>query len=75
MKRIKCPICEKVFLVRKKIREEILGVYLGDFSADVCIKCGESFTDSETTKIVEEAAKRNGIWGLGMKTKNVDREI
>jgi len=24
MKRIKCPICKKVFLVRKKIREEIL---------------------------------------------------
>jgi len=66
---MKCPICEKGALKKGKIREAMFGVDLGEFPAEVCIKCGESFTDEETTRKIEEAAKKKGIWGLGMKTK------
>jgi len=65
----KCPICGKGNLKRKKIKEEMFGVYLGEFPADVCDSCGESFTDVETTKKIEEVAKKKGIWGMGTKTK------
>jgi len=64
-----CPICEKGILKKGKIKESMFGVYLGEFPAEICTKCGESFTDSETTRKIEESAKRKGIWGLGKKTK------
>jgi len=66
---MKCPICLKGDLERRKIREVMFGVYLGEFPAEVCSYCGESFTDDKTTRKIEDAAKQKGIWGLGMKTK------
>lgn len=66
---MKCPICEKGELKKQIIKEEMFGVYLGDFPAEVCTKCGESFTDEETTKRIEKAAKKKGIWGMERKTK------
>jgi len=66
---MKCPICLKGDLKRRKIREVMFGVYLGEFPAEVCSYCGESFTDDKTTRKIEDAAKQKGIWGLGMKTK------
>ena len=47
----------------------MFGVYLGDFNAEICSKCGESFTDEVTTKNIGESAKKKGVWGLGKKTK------
>lgn len=47
----------------------MFGVSLGKFSVEACEKCGESFTDTETTKKIEEIAKSKGIWGLGTITK------
>ena len=66
---MKCPICEKGTLKKGKIKEYMFGAYLGEFPAEICTKCKESFTDSETTRKIEEAAKEKGIWGLGRKTK------
>jgi len=66
---MKCPICEKGTLKKGKIKETMFGVYLGEFPADICSECSESFTDSETTIKIQEAAKKKGIWGLGKKTK------
>ncbi len=66
---MKCPICGKGILKKEKVKEEMFGIYLGEFPAEVCNKCGESFTDEETTKKIEQAAKKKGIWGLGVKTK------
>jgi len=66
---MKCVVCEKGTLEKKEIEEYMFGVYLGKFRAEVCNKCNESFTDSETTKKIEEAAKKEGIWGLGSSTK------
>lgn len=66
---MKCPVCEKGSLKRKKSKEYMFGVYLGEFDTEVCSACGESFTDAETTRGIEDIAKKKGIWGLGMNTK------
>lgn len=50
------------------IKEEMFGVYLGDFPAQICSRYGESFTDQETTRKIEEVAKKKGLWGLEKKT-------
>ena len=64
-----CPICEKGNLKKGKIRETMFGVYLGEFPAEICTKCNESFTNEKTTRAIEAAAKKKGVWGLGKKTK------
>lgn len=64
-----CPVCAKGSLKKGKIKEEMFGVYLGEFPAQICSNCNESFTDEKTTKLIEEAAKAKGLWGLGKKTK------
>ena len=66
---MKCPICEKGKLEKKKAKEYMNGVFLGTFNVEACNKCNETFTDSETTKLIEESAKKNNVWGLGTKTK------
>ena len=66
---MKCPVCGKGTLKKGKTREVMFGVDLGEFPAEICTKCGESFTDEQTTKAIEEAAKEKGIWGLGKKTR------
>ena len=65
----KCPICNKGTLKKGKIKEHMFGVYLGEFPAEICTKCNESFTDSTTTKKIQEVAKKKGIWGLSAVTK------
>ena len=65
---MKCPLCNGM-LKKGKIKEYVFGVYLGEFPADICDKCKESFTDSLTTKKIEETAKKKGIWDLGKRTK------
>jgi len=64
-----CPICNKGKLKKGKIKEYMFGVYLGEFPAEICTKCNESFTDSKTTRKIEDIAIKKGIWGLGKKTK------
>ena len=66
---MRCPVCEKGILKKGKIKEAMFGVYLGEFSAEICTKCNESFTDEKTTKAIEQSAKEKGLWGLGKKTK------
>ena len=64
-----CPMCEKGKLKKGTIKEEMFGIYLGTFPADICSACGESFTDEKIMKKIEIAAKKKGVWGLGVKTK------
>ncbi len=68
---MKCPICEKGKLVKKKIDEEMFGIPLGRFPAEVCDACSESFVDGEAMEKIEERAKELGIWGLSKKLKVV----
>jgi len=67
----KCPMCGGGALVRKKVDETMFGVKLGRFPAWVCNRCGESFTDENTTRSIIDHAKQKGIWGLGKKVKVV----
>lgn len=66
---MKCPVCEKAELKKGKIREIMFGTDLGEFPALICANCKESFTDEATTRQIEKAAKKKGIWGLGKTTK------
>ncbi|MBI4449367.1 AbrB/MazE/SpoVT family DNA-binding domain-containing protein [Candidatus Woesearchaeota archaeon] len=65
---MKCPICDKGNLKKGTVKEVMFGTYLGDFPAQICDSCGESYTDQETTRNIEKIAKAKGIWGLGKKT-------
>lgn len=66
---MRCPVCGKGELKRGKIKESMFGVYLGEFPAQICSECCESFTDSDTMHQIEVKAKEKGIWGLGKRTK------
>jgi YgiT-type zinc finger domain-containing protein len=68
MKQIKCPICNGT-LKNGTIKEHMSGVFLGEFPAKICTKCGESFTDENTTEKIALVAKQKGLWNLGHKTK------
>jgi hypothetical protein len=68
---IKCPICEKGMLKKKKIEEKMFGISLGKYNAEVCDKCNESFLDEDSVKKIEEKAKALGIWGLAKDIKIV----
>ena len=63
-----CPFC-KGNVVRKKIKYEFLGEILGIFPVDVCIKCKENFYTKETSMLIENIAKKKGLWNLKSKTK------
>jgi YgiT-type zinc finger domain-containing protein len=67
----KCPICEKGTLKKAKVDEEMFGMSLGKYDADVCGKCGESFMSEAEMERMEAKAKELGIWGLGKRIKVV----
>lgn len=60
MIKMKCPNCEGK-LRKGIIKEYMFGFYLGEFPARICDKCNDSFTDSETTKKIQEIAIRKGL--------------
>ena len=64
---MKCPLCDQGILKKRNIKEEMFGIELGEFPARICSRCGESFTDEETTIQIQEVAKQKGIWGLEKK--------
>ena len=64
---VKCPVCSKGQLHRGKVREEMFGVDLGPYPAEVCDSCGESFVDQDAMKKIEARAKEAGLWGLAKK--------
>ena len=66
---MKCPVCNMGDLEKKRVKEEQLGVYLGEYEGLECNCCKESFFDEETTKKILEKSKEKGIFGLEAKTK------
>ncbi len=66
-KMVECPICEKGELKGIMKREIFLDVDLGEYPAEKCSNCGETFVDGEVMKQIEKKAKEKGIWGLGKK--------
>lgn len=49
----------------------MFGISLGEFDAEVCPACGETFLDDAAMEELESRAKAAGIWGLGKKLKIV----
>ena len=62
-----CPVCGKGKLRRGKIREQMFGVDLGEYPAEICDSCGESLVDQKAMKKIETRAKELGLWGLAKK--------
>src|SRR5437879_13896145 len=71
-----CPVCGKGRLRRGKVRQEMFGVDLGEYPAEICDSCGESFVDSEAMKKIEARAKAMGLWGLAkMVSRSEERRV
>ena len=66
---MKCYICEKDSLKKKKAPYSLFGVKIGDFNAEVCNKCKEAFFDEKTSEKISGIVKEKGLWGLAYKTK------
>lgn len=66
---VKCPSCGKGSLRKSKVRETMFGVDLGEFEAEACSSCGESFLSEAAMQELEKRAREAGIWGLGQKVR------
>lgn len=67
----KCPICGSGTLKKGEIEEEMFGISLGRYDAEICDTCGESFVDEATMRMIEAKARELGIWGIAKKIKVV----
>lgn len=65
---MKCPVCEGS-LVRKKIPYKIGYYNLGNFEADICSSCGETFFTEKSSDTIDKKAKEAGLWGPEKKGK------
>jgi DNA-directed RNA polymerase subunit RPC12/RpoP len=68
MKLNKCPECGGK-VDEKRMSYVLIGVDLGKFSTLLCAKCGEQFYEDSVLDKIDEAAKKNGLWGLEHRTK------
>ncbi len=66
---MKCYLCEKGELIKKKVERKLYGHVIGKFPAEVCSKCNEIFYDEETSKKITQKTKQLGLWGLEARTK------
>ena len=53
----------------QKVPYELYGVNLGNFPAEVCLKCGETVFTEETSRAMTTKAKEKGLFGLDAHTK------
>lgn len=67
--KMKCYVCEKGNLAKKKVDHKMLDIEVGKFDAEVCASCGEIFFDEETSQKITQKTKELGLWGLESKTK------
>lgn len=65
---MKCIICGGK-TARKSVEYREFGVPLGNFNADVCKKCGETFFDEKTAEKIQQKSKGLGLFGLAKKAK------
>ncbi len=64
-------MCNKGALKKGKYQEEMFGISLGKYDAEICDKCGEAFFTQEAMEQMEAKAKELGIWGLAKNLKVV----
>ena len=65
----KCYVCGKGRLVKKKVDFKVYGVSLGNFDAEVCGNCGETYFTEIVSDEIDTIAKKKGLWGLEATTK------
>ncbi len=65
----KCYICGKGKLVKKKVEVKPYGIPIGEFDAQVCPACNETFFSEQISDRIDEVAKNKGLWGLEARTK------
>lgn len=66
---MKCIMCNKGEFKEKMIEYKEFGMSLGKYRANVCVKCGEAFFDSETAGKIQDKSKALGLFGLAKRTK------
>lgn len=67
----RCPVCGKGALHLDRVPQEMFGVDLGAYEAEVCDRCGETFLSADSVDAIEKRAKELGLWGLASKVKVV----
>ena len=65
---MKCIICDGE-TVKRNVEHKEFGILLGNFKADVCKKCGETYFDEETAGNIQQKSKKLGLFGLARKVK------
>lgn len=65
---MKCVICNGE-TSKKNVEHKESGVFLGNFSAYVCKKCGEIYFDEKTAEKIQHKSKQMGLFGLAKKAK------
>jgi len=68
MERKRCEECGGK-VVRKRIRHQYLGEWIGNFPAEVCQGCGETVFDEGVSREMTRIVKEKGLWGLSARTR------
>ena len=53
-----CYICQKGKLESKKVSYKLYGILIGNYPAEVCGLCGETFFSEETSDKITEKVKK-----------------
>jgi len=61
---MKCPECGSEIVIEKITYMYLNQIYLGDFEAERCFKCGTDYFTEDSYNKIENVAKTMKIWGL-----------
>lgn len=65
---MKCILCLGK-TVKRQVEHKEFGVSLGNFPAETCEKCGETYYDEDTAGKIQQKSKELGLFGLARKVK------
>lgn len=65
---MRCVICGGQ-TIKKNVDYKESGVLVGNFTAFVCQKCGETYFDEKTAEKIQHKSKQMGLFGLAKKAK------
>lgn len=61
---MKCPECDEEVVIEKIPYRYKDQIYLGEFEAERCLKCGTEYFTEEAYNKIEKVAKTMMIWGV-----------
>lgn len=65
---MKCILCGGKTVIRTVEHSEF-GISLGNFKAEVCEKCNETYFDESIVEKIQQKSKELGLFGLAKKVK------